>query len=151
MNFKYRRISTIVQRLPFALYPDAPALYIFLHSLSPSLATGLHMHIFPELSGGKGETSCFFTHKYFYLFIYSFLGLHLWHMEVPRLRVPSELQLPAYTTATATPDPSRVFDLHHSSQQYRILNPLRGSRDQTHNLMVANRIHFCCATTQELP
>ena len=33
------------------------------------------------------------------------LGPHLLHMEVPRLRVASELQLPAYTTATATPDP----------------------------------------------
>ena len=27
------------------------------------------------------------------------------HMEVPRLGVESELQLPAYTTAAATPDP----------------------------------------------
>ena len=27
------------------------------------------------------------------------LGLHLRHMEVPRLEVKSELQLPAYTTA----------------------------------------------------
>ena len=33
------------------------------------------------------------------------LGPHLWHMEVPRLGVTSELQLPAYTTATAMPDP----------------------------------------------
>ena len=32
------------------------------------------------------------------------LRLHLWHMEVPRLGVESELQLPAYTTATATRD-----------------------------------------------
>ena len=31
-------------------------------------------------------------------------------MEVPRLEVASELQLPAYTTATATPDPSLVCD-----------------------------------------
>ena len=29
----------------------------------------------------------------------------VWHMEVPRLGVESELQLPAYTTATAAPDP----------------------------------------------
>ena len=45
-------------------------------------------------------------------------------MQVPRLGVKSELQLPAYTTATATPDPSSVCDLHHSSQQCQILNPL---------------------------
>ena len=31
-------------------------------------------------------------------------------MEVPRLGVELELQLPAYTTATATWDPSRTCD-----------------------------------------
>ena len=56
-------------------------------------------------------------------------------MEVPRLRVESELQLPAYTTATATQDLSRVCDLHHSSQQHRILNPLSKAMDRTHILM----------------
>jgi len=30
-------------------------------------------------------------------------------MEVPRLRVESELQLPTYTTATATRDPSHLL------------------------------------------
>jgi len=34
-------------------------------------------------------------------------------MEIPRLGVQLELQLPAYTTATATQDPSHVWDLHH--------------------------------------
>ena len=34
-----------------------------------------------------------------YLFTYLvFLGLHLWLIDVPRLGVKSELQLPAYTT-----------------------------------------------------
>ena len=47
------------------------------------------------------------------------------HMEVPRLGVHLELQQPAYTTATATWDPSRVCDPHHSSWQCQILNPLR--------------------------
>ena len=53
----------------------------------------------------------------FVLFCLSFclLGPHLRHMEVPRLGIESELQPLAYTTATATPDPSRVWDLHHSS------------------------------------
>ena len=46
-------------------------------------------------------------------------------MEVPGLGVQLELQLPAYTAATATPDPSRVCDLH------QILNPLSEVRDQT--------------------
>ena len=46
------------------------------------------------------------------------------HMEVPRLGVKLELSLPAYTAATATQDPNLVCDLHHSSRQCRILNPL---------------------------
>ena len=41
-----------------------------------------------------------------------FLGPYLQHMEVPRLGVESELQLPVYTTATR--DPIHVCDLHHS-------------------------------------
>ena len=68
-------------------------------------------------------------HSFIYLFIYLFLGLHLWHMEVPNLGVESELQLPAYTTVTATWDPSLIHDLHHSSQQCLILNPLSEARD----------------------
>jgi len=35
-------------------------------------------------------------------------------MEVPRLRVETELWLPGYTTATATPDQSCVCNLHYS-------------------------------------
>ena len=67
-------------------------------------------------------------------------------MEVPRLGIESELQLPAYTTATAMPDQSHVCGLNHSSQQRRILNSLSKTRDGTRSLMVLSRIHFCCAT-----
>ena len=58
-------------------------------------------------------------------------------MEIPRLEVESELQLPAYATATATAtqDPSRICDLHPSSWQHQILNPLMEARDRTGNLM----------------
>ena len=56
-----------------------------------------------------------------------FLGLNPRAMEGPRLGVKSELQLPAHTTAT--PDPSRVCDLHHSSQQHRIFNPTDRSQE----------------------
>ena len=48
-------------------------------------------------------------------FFFVFLGPHLQHMKVPRLGVESELQTPAYTTATVTRELSRVCDLHHSS------------------------------------
>ena len=50
---------------------------------------------------------------------FSFLGPHLQHMEVPRLGVKSELQVSAYTTATATSDLSCICDLHYSSRQCR--------------------------------
>ena len=33
------------------------------------------------------------------------------------------------TTGTATPDPSHACDLHHSSRQHHILNPLSETRD----------------------
>ena len=64
-------------------------------------------------------------------------------MEIPRLGVELELKLPAYTTAIATQDPSCIFDLHHSSWQRGILNPLIKARDQTRILMDASRVHYC--------
>ena len=81
-----------------------------------------------------------------FIYLFCFLEPHLCHLEVPRPGVESELQLPAYTTAIATPDWSRVFDLHHSSWQHRILNPLRIARDHTHILMDTSRICFHRAT-----
>ena len=63
-----------------------------------------------------------------------FLRPHLWHMEVPRLGVELELQLLAYTTASATQDLSHICDLHLSLQQHQILNPLSEARDWTHIL-----------------
>ena len=57
-------------------------------------------------------------HHIIYLFIHLFcfllLGLHLWQVEVPSLGVKSELQLLAYTPATATRDLSPIGDLHCS-------------------------------------
>ena len=66
----------------------------------------------------------------FYVFIY-FLGPYPWHVDVPRLGVESQLQLPAYTTATAIRDPSCICDLHHSSGQHWILHLRSEARDQT--------------------
>ena len=39
---------------------------------------------------------------FFITFFFLFLGLHPLHIEVPRLGFELELQLPGYTTATAT-------------------------------------------------
>ena len=57
------------------------------------------------------------------------------YMEVPRLGVESELQLPVYTTATATTDPRGICILHCSSRQHGILIPLSKARDRTCFLM----------------
>ena len=75
-----------------------------------------------------------------------FLGPHLQHMEAPRLGVESELQLQAYATHTATPDLSCICDLHHSSWQCWIFNPLSRARDQILVLMYTSQVHYHWAT-----
>jgi len=52
-------------------------------------------------------------------------------MEVPGLGVKSELQLLAYTTATAIPYPSSICDLRYSLWQHQILNSPGKARDPT--------------------
>jgi len=82
-----------------------------------------------------------FSLSFFLSFILSLLP-HLKHtnMEVPGLGVKSELQLLAYTTATAMPDPSQVCDLHCSLKQLWILNLVSEARDGTWILMGTNQI-----------
>ena len=72
------------------------------------------MYVSPKFSGGADN-----AHK---VGVFVFLGLHTWHVEVPGLEVQSELRLPAYTTATATRDPSPIWDQHHSSRQHCMLS-----------------------------
>ena len=59
------------------------------------------------------SVDCFFV--CFVVVVVCFSGLDLWHMEVPRVGVKLELQLQAYTTATAMLDLSHVCKLHYSS------------------------------------
>ena len=73
----------------------------------------------------KSTTVQFF---FFSFLFFVFLGSHLQHMEVPRLGTESELQLLAYTTNTAIPDPSHICNLLHSLQQHQILNPMSKAR-----------------------
>ena len=61
-------------------------------------------------------------------------------MEVPRLGVQLELQLPGDTTATATPDPSFICDLHLSSWPRQTLNPPIEARDRTCVLMDTSQV-----------
>ena len=64
-------------------------------------------------------------------------------MDIPRLGVESELQLPAYTTATVTQDLSHVCNIHCSLRQHRILNPLRPGTEP-----VSSRILFRFVSTE---
>ena len=63
------------------------------------------------------------------MFAFCFLGPLPLHMEAPRLGVKLELQLLAYSTATAMWDLSHICDLHCSLQQCRIPNPQSEARD----------------------
>ena len=71
-------------------------------------------------------------------------------MEVRRLGVQLELLPPAYARATAMPDPSLVCNLHHSSRQRQILNPLNEAGDRTRNLMLPSWI-VSAVLQRELP
>ena len=71
----------------------------------------------------------------FYFFLFRATLVAYGNLEVPRLGVESELQLPAYATATARPDPSHICDLHHSSCQCWMADPLSEARDGTWILM----------------
>ena len=62
------------------------------------------------------------------IFFFS-LGLHLQAVEVPRLGITLELQLPAYAMATAMQDLSSIWDPLCSLQQRWIVNPLIEARD----------------------
>ena len=72
-----------------------------------------------------------------FFFFLIFLGLHLQHTEVPRLGAESELQMPAYATATGMPDLSHVCNpdliegrtcvLMDTSQGLNLLSPDRNS------------------------
>ena len=92
------------------------------------------------------EPSYFFSdlqHSHFYLFLiyyfFSFYGCthSIW-------KIPGQGSNWSWSCqpiiATATPDPSHVCDLHHSSYQCRILNPPSKVRDQTRVLMDTSRI-----------
>ena len=85
----------------------------------------------------KSNLRCLIICFFVCLFVcFCFLGPHPY--PTPRLGVELKLQLPDYTTATATPDPSHTYNLHHSLWQGLILNPLSKARDGTHVIMDAS-------------
>ena len=78
-----------------------------------------------------------------YVLFYFIFDLFAFSRATPAAYGDSQVrgQIRAYTRATATQDPSHICNLHHSSRQHWILNPLSKARDQTSNLMVPLRIH----------
>ena len=117
-------------------------------------STCVYTHMIESLHCTAETGTTLWTNIVLFFFLvlnfFCFLWSYLWHMEVPGLGVQSELQLPAYATATAISDLSCICDLHHSSWQQRILDPLSEARDRSHTLMVPSWIHFT-APRQELP
>ena len=83
----------------------------------------------------------------FFLSAFFFSAVPL-HMDIPRLGIESELQLPPYASTTATPDPCYICNLHHSAQQCQILNPLSRARVWIHILMHTSRVHDHWATRE---
>ena len=98
-------------------------------------ARGIHQALHPTsclcFSRPQGESKrrIFLFCSAFLFCCCCFLGPHLWHMEVPRLR-------------------GYICHLHHSWGQHQILNPLSKARDQSCILMGTSQIHFCWATAE---
>ena len=92
------------------------------------------------------KVTFYFILLYFLLYIF-FVFCLFW--ATPAAYGGSQARGPIGTIATSLPtaDPSRICDLHHSSQQRQILNPLSEARDRTCNLRFVN--HW--ATTGTLP
>ena len=102
---------------------------------------------FREPSQVRGAGNVYTTlFLFFWFFFFSFLGLNLQHMQVARLGVEWELQLPCYATATEMWDPSHICNLHHSSRQHQTPDPLSKARGRTHILMDTSWIRFHWAT-----
>jgi len=103
--------------------------------VQPLIHLFIYQSIYPSINPALSSSS-------------SFLGLYPCHMEVPRLGFKSELQLPVvYATATAMQDLSHICNLHHSSWQHRILNPLNEARDPTWVLVDTSWVFYQWATT----
>ena len=119
-----------------AIVPTQPLHWEFPYAMGVALKKKKRHETIKPLEENTGSLALVLV----FFAVFCFLGLQLQHMEIPRLGVKSELQLPAYTTVTKTWDLSRVCDLHHSSWQHGILNPLSKARDQTHVLMDASRV-----------
>ena len=81
--------------------------------------------------------------SFFFFFFFRFLRPYPRQMEVPRLGVELELQLLAYTSATATQDPNHIRALPHHAPPCQTLNPLSEARDRTCVFMDTSWVCYC--------
>ena len=82
---------------------------------------------------------------YFIFFLFYFIFLHFRAaLAAYGGSQARDLQMLAYTTATAMQDLSYICNLPHGSQQHRIIDPLSKTRDQTSILMDTSWIRFHC-------
>ena len=108
----------------------------FFHTIFPKISKRTNFFFFQFKDIQAISIYCIFRNFFFWSPLFFFLfwsfclfqGRFLRHVEVPRPGVELELQLLAYTRATATRDPSHFCDLHHNSRQRRIFNPLSKAR-----------------------
>ena len=95
---------------------------------------------------------CFFIFFIFFNFFYFFLFFLLFR-TTPAAYGGSQARCLTGATASglcyshSMQDPSHVCNLHYSSRQRWILNPLSEARNRTCDLIVPSRIRFCCAMT----
>ena len=115
---------------------------MFTESLLAKFAACLSRGPAERLGSSEYPHTGFFLFFVFFLF---FLWPHLRPMEVPRLGVQSELQLLAYTTATAMQGSSHICNPYYNSRQRQTLYPLIEAGDRTYNLRVPSQSHFHCA------
>ena len=87
------------------------------------------------------QTTCFFSGNIHSIFFLPFFGLFRAYGG-SQARGLIRATAAGLTTATAMPDLSCICDLHQSSQQCWILNPLIEASDRTCNLMVPSWICF---------
>ena len=96
---------------------------------------------------------CLRTFIFIYLFIYFYLLFCLLR-ATPAAHGGSQARGPIGAAVASLhhshSNPSHICNLHHSSWQCQILNPLRKAKDQTRNLMVPRQICFHRAMTRTL-
>ena len=105
-----------------------------IHTVTLALRAALVNLIYSYWWNGHYNLSSTFSFSFSFLFFFLFFFLLFKAAPVAygssSARGLIRAVTTAYATATAMPDPSHVCNLHHSSRQCRILNPLSEARDR---------------------